>query len=243
MQKNESLIELKNVIKCFNGSIQKFTALNNVNMVIKKGEFVVLTGKSGSGKSTLLNMISGIDVPTSGHIIVNNVPLHNMSGNQLAIWRGTNIGIVFQFFQLLPTLTVLENVILPMEFAGIIPISQQRKRGIELLESVGLQNQLNKYPNLLSGGEKQRVAIARSLANNPKIIVADEPTGNLDSFNAEIIYDLFNFLNQQGKTIIYVTHDRNINLNYTRIVKLVDGQIDEIIINEESQFNNTGVSL
>jgi putative ABC transport system ATP-binding protein len=227
MIQTETFVQLKNVTKTFNGNSQSFAALKNINLSFNKNEFIVIIGKSGSGKSTLLNMISGIDNPSCGEIYIDKMPLHNMSGNQLASWRGRFAGIVFQFFQLMPTLTVLENIMLPMEFVNVIPKSQRQKRAFELLEITGMKDHANKFPNALSGGEKQRVAIARSLANNPEIIFADEPTGNLDSHNADIIHKLFNTLNQQGKTIVYVTHDRDIALNYSRLIRLNDGQIIE----------------
>jgi ABC-type lipoprotein export system ATPase subunit len=220
-----AFIEVKNLTKVFNGSNKCFTALNGVSFSIEEGELVIVTGKSGSGKSTLLNMLSGIDQPTGGEVLVDKVPIHKLSGNQLAAWRGTNMGIVFQFFQLMPTLTLLENVMLPMEFAGIIERNRQKQRALELLERMGIAVLADKFPGSVSGGEKQRVAIARSLANNPKFIIADEPTGNLDSINTGIIHGLFNSLAGEGKTIIYVTHENNTALRYSRRIEMVDGKI------------------
>jgi len=225
MKSQKVFIELKNVLKRYNGSDQTFTALNNINISIKNGEFIIICGKSGSGKSTLLNMISGIDNPTSGEIWVDGICLNNLNSNQLAKWRGRKIGIVFQFFQLMPTLNSLENILLPMEFVNVIPHHQQRSKAKELLEKVGISQLEKKFPHTLSGGEKQRVAIARALANNPELIIADEPTGNIDSENTAIIHSLFNQLAKEGKTIIYVTHEQQIKLDYSRLLKVQDGKI------------------
>jgi ABC-type lipoprotein export system ATPase subunit len=220
-----TFIEVKNLTKVFNGSDKRFTALNGVSFSVEKGELVIVSGKSGSGKSTLLNMLSGIDQPTQGEVIIDQVPIHSFRGNQLAAWRGSNVGIVFQFFQLMPTLTILENVMLPMEFANIVPQDQQKKRALELLERMDIASMANKFPSSISGGEKQRVAIARALANNPQFIIADEPTGNLDSINTASIHQLFNSLVDEGKTIVYVTHEKETALRYSRKIEMVDGQI------------------
>jgi ABC-type lipoprotein export system ATPase subunit len=220
-----AFIEVNNLTKVFNGSEKCFTALNGISFSIDKGELVVVSGKSGSGKSTLLNMLSGIDQPTSGEILIDRVPIHKFKGNQLAAWRGSNMGIVFQFFQLMPTLTVLENVMLPMEFTAIILRSKHKQRAFNLLERMDIVLLANKYPGLLSGGEKQRVAIARALANNPEFIIADEPTGNLDSLNTQVIHELFNSLSDEGKTIVYVTHENKTALRYSRKIEMTDGKI------------------
>lgn len=220
-----AFIEVKNLTKVFNESDKRFTALNNISLSIEKGELVIVSGKSGSGKSTLLNMLSGIDQPTQGQVIINQIPIHNFKGNQLAAWRGSNIGIVFQFFQLMPTLTVIENVMLPMEFAPVVAPNQQKKRALELLEKMNVASIMNKFPSAISGGEKQRVAIARALANNPDFIIADEPTGNLDSENTENIHRLFNCLTDEGKTIVYVTHEKETALRYSRRIEMFDGRI------------------
>jgi putative ABC transport system ATP-binding protein len=220
-----AFIEVKNLTKVFNGSDKRFTALNGVSFSVEKGELVIVSGKSGSGKSTLLNMLSGIDRPTQGQVLIDQVPVHRFKENQLAAWRGSNVGIVFQFFQLMPTLTILENVLLPMEFAGIIARNQQKQRAIELLERMDITPLANKFPGSISGGEKQRVAIARALANNPNFIIADEPTGNLDSMNTASIHQLFNSLVDEGKTIVYVTHEKETALRFSRRIELVDGQI------------------
>ena len=218
-------IEVRNLTKVFNGSDKCFTALNGVSLTIEKGELVIISGKSGSGKSTLLNMVSGIDSPTTGEVFVGKDPIHSFTSNQLASWRGRNLGIVFQFFQLMPTLTVLENIMLPMEFASIIDRKDQKRRAMSLLEKVDIVDLAYKFPSSISGGEKQRVAIARSLANNPRFIVADEPTGNLDSTNTSIIHQLFNSLADEGKTIVYVTHEKDTALRYSRRIEMIDGNI------------------
>jgi putative ABC transport system ATP-binding protein len=237
MKTDRRAIELKDVIKRFNGagkpapgssSPESLAALNGVTLSIDTGEFVIITGKSGSGKSTLLNMMTGIDSVTQGEVVVNGTPIHRLSGNQLAAWRGVNTGIVFQFFQLMPTLTVRENVMLPMEFASVIPAEDQRRRASMLLEKVDIAPLADKFPNSISGGEKQRVAIARALANDPALLFADEPTGNLDTVSAALIHDLFNNLSREGKTIVYVTHERDLPVAYSRIVRLHDGRIAEI---------------
>jgi putative ABC transport system ATP-binding protein len=220
-----AFIEVKNLTKIFNESNKSFTALNEVSFVVEKGELVVISGKSGSGKSTLLNILSGIDLPTKGEVLIDKVPIHKFRGNQLAAWRGSNLGIVFQFFQLMPTLTVLENVMLPMEFTAIIPADKQKKRAHELLERMDIESLTDKFPSAISGGEKQRVAIARALANNPRFIIADEPTGNLDSINTYSIQQLFNTLSDEGKTIIYVTHEKETAVRYNRRIELADGKI------------------
>lgn len=224
-----AFIEVKNLTKVFNGADKKYTALDGVSFEITKGELVIVSGKSGSGKSTLLNMLSGIDTPTSGEVVIGNMPIHQFRGNQLAAWRGTNIGIVFQFFQLMPTLTVLENVMLPMEFASVIPTAIHKQRAMELLVRMDVSSLANKFPSAISGGEKQRVAIARSLANNPEFIIADEPTGNLDSTNTQSIHQLFNQLSAEGKTIVYVTHEKETALKFNRRFEMEDGKIVKII--------------
>lgn len=220
-----SFIEVKNLSKVFNGGEKRFTALNNVSFTAGKGELVLITGKSGSGKSTLLNMLSGIDYPTEGEVVIDQVPVHKYKGNQLAAWRGRNLGIVFQFFQLMPALTVVENVMLPMEFANVISHSLQKQRAMDLLDKLGVSSLANKFPAAISGGEKQRVAIARALANNPGFIVADEPTGNLDSANTGMIHGLFNSLTAEGKTVVYVTHEKETTLNFSKKIELADGKI------------------
>lgn len=219
------MITLERVSKIFQNKEKAFTALKNISLSINKGEYIAVTGKSGSGKSTLLNMITGIDHPTNGRVIINDTEIGNMNESQLAIWRGENIGIVFQFFQLIPTLTILENLLLAMEFVNVIPKGERVQRAKSLLSDVGISEQADKMPASLSGGEQQRAAIARALANNPTIIVADEPTGNLDSKSAEAVNSIFYSLTKSGKTVIVVTHEKDVAMKYDRIFTLSDGEI------------------
>ncbi len=230
---SEQFIKLNNLVKTYTSSDQSFNALSNINLTIKNGEFIIICGKSGSGKSTLLNMISGIDNPTSGEIWVDGAPLHTLTSDQLAQWRGKRVGIVFQFFQLMPTLNALENILLPMEFVNVIPRNHQLEKANNLLERVGVSRLARKFPHTLSGGEKQRVAIARALANDPDLIVADEPTGNIDTENTAIVHSLFNELVDDGKTIVYVTHEQQLKLNYTRLLNVQDGQITQVQTNNK----------
>ncbi len=217
------LIELQRVTKQYSTPAGTFTAINEIDLQVEAGEFVAITGKSGSGKSTLLNMITAIDTPTSGAITVDGVAVDKLSQNQSAIWRGTNIGLVFQFFQLLPTLSVAENVMLPMDFCNTYPTRERRERALMLLERVGVLDQADKVPTLLSGGQQQRVAIARALANDPPVVVADEPTGNLDSQMADATLSLFQELAAGGQTILMVTHERTVTEWVSRTVHLADG--------------------
>jgi putative ABC transport system ATP-binding protein len=203
-----------------------FVALNGVDLRVKAGEFVTVVGKSGSGKSTLLNIIAGIDRPSSGEVVVAGTPVHRMSESRIAAWRGKSVGVVFQFFQLLPTLTVVENVMLPMDFCHTYPVPERRSRAMALLESVGIAAHAAKMPSALSGGEQQRVAFCRALANDPPILLADEPTGNLDSQSAAHMLDLFTDLVKRGKTVVMVTHERMSFPEHTRRIILRDGQID-----------------
>lgn len=204
---------------------QTFHALRGVSLGIAKGEFIAVLGKSGSGKSTLLNLIAGLDRATSGEVHAAGEDLCRLSENGLARWRGENLGVVFQFFQLLPTLTVAENILLAMDFVGKIPNAQRRRRANDLLELVGLADQSAKLPASLSGGQQQRAAIARALANDPPIVLADEPTGNLDSETAADVAELFHALIDQGKTLLIVTHDENLARRAHRMIKLKDGAI------------------
>jgi putative ABC transport system ATP-binding protein len=222
---SSEVIRLHQVSKSYETSAGQFNALKDIDLSIHAGEFAAIVGKSGSGKSTLLNIITGIDRASSGEVMVANTPLHTLSENQLAIWRGRSMGVVFQFFQLLPTLTVIENVMLPMDFGGFLGGRERKARAMELLGLVGLESQATKLPNALSGGQQQRVAIARALANDPAVIVADEPTGNLDSHTTESIFDLFRLLIQQGKTILMVTHERDVSEWTSRTITLADGVI------------------
>lgn len=226
-------IELKGVKKDYKTGNKTFSALKDVDLAVRKGSYTVIKGASGSGKSTLLNLISGIDTATSGEIVINNNPIQKLSSEQLSKWRGSEIGIVFQFFQLMPTLTVLENVVLPMEFVKKFSRSQHRERAMMLLGNLNIDKLADKYPHTLSGGEKQRVAVARALANDPGLLIADEPTGNLDSANTRIIHEIFAQLNQEGKTIVYVTHEQGFPKGYTQVVNISDGLISGITMKEE----------
>lgn len=219
------LIHLQNVVKVYDKGEVPFTALRGVDLEVNAGEFVGLIGKSGSGKTTLINMITGIDHPTSGEIFVDGAPVHTFNENQLAQWRGKTIGVVFQFFQLLPTLTVVENVMLPMDFCNVYKKEERRERALHFLDQVEMAGQADKMPAALSGGQQQRVAIARSLANDPPLIVADEPTGNLDSKTADSVFQLFERQVAAGKTIVMVTHDNDLASRVTRTLHVVDGLI------------------
>jgi putative ABC transport system ATP-binding protein len=219
------LIELRQVTKAYAVASGKFLALKGVDLQVDAGEFVAIVGKSGSGKSTLINVITGIDNPSSGEVLVASTIVSALNQEQLAIWRGKNVGVVFQFFQLLPTLTVAENVILPMDFCKTYPVRVRRARAIALLEKVGIAEQADKLPTQLSGGQQQRAAIARALANDPPILVADEPTGNLDSQTSEDVMSLFGALASEGKTVVMVTHERDFSRFFTRVITLVDGSV------------------
>jgi putative ABC transport system ATP-binding protein len=222
---NGPAVHLRHVVKTYESPSRPFTALHDINLSVQTGEFVAVVGKSGSGKTTLLNVLAGIDRPTGGEIAVAGTPVHSMSESQLAEWRGRTIGLVFQFFQLLPTLTVAENVMLAMDFANIIPAPERRSRAMELLARVGIGTQADKLPSSLSGGEQQRAAIARALANDPPILLADEPTGNLDEQTRTSVLELFDTLHAEGRTVIVVTHERDISRYAGRLVTLVDGRI------------------
>lgn len=225
---NENMIELKKINKTYNSLGGKVHALKNVDLFIGQGEYVFITGKSGSGKSTLLNIISGIDNPDNGEIRVGHTNLNSLSENKLAKWRGQNIGVVFQFYQLLPTLSAFENVLFAMDLVNTVPKNERKKRALELLTEMGLKYKANKFPNELSGGEKQRVAIGRALANDPAILIADEPTGNLDTKNGEMVYEVFKRLNEGGKTIIIVTHEDISEKQFTQAIHIQDGCVQEI---------------
>ncbi len=225
LSRESSLINLRGVTKAYEVAAGKFLALKGIDMQVNAGEFVAVVGKSGSGKSTLINMITGIDYPSSGEVLVASTAVHTLNQEQLAVWRGKNIGIVFQFFQLLPTLTVAENVVLPMDFCNMYPGRERRERAITLLEKVGIAEQADKLPADLSGGQQQRAAIARALANDPLIVVADEPTGNLDSQTSEAVMQLFADLAAEGKTVVMVTHERDLSRYFTRSIILSDGVV------------------
>lgn len=220
-----TLIRLEGVAKDYQITSRTFAALKAIDLTITRGEFVAIVGKSGSGKSTLLNMISGIDRPTAGVVTVADTTLTALTENQMAAWRGRSVGIVFQFFQLLPTLTVLENVMLPMELCRVFPKQERREQALRLLKQVDVVDQAAKLPSTLSGGQQQRTAIARALANHPPIILADEPTGNLDSVTATSILRLFTNLVNQGRTVVVVTHDPDIASHVSRVIHISDGAI------------------
>lgn len=219
------LIRLKKISKIFHTAAGDYTALKSIDAVIRSGDFVSVVGKSGSGKSTLMNMITGIDHPTSGDVLVAGTNIRKMTESQRALWRGRNLGIVFQFFQLLPMLSLLENVILPMDYCNVYPSDSREARARELLEMVGLAQQADKLPAAVSSGQQQSAAIARSLATDPPIIVADEPTGNLDTRSAGVILDLFGQLVAKGKTILIVTHDSSLTSRTNRTLIISDGEL------------------
>jgi putative ABC transport system ATP-binding protein len=220
------LIALAGVSKQYAGAAGPVMALHEVSLEIAAGEFVAVIGKSGSGKTTLINLLTGIDAPTSGSIRIGETDVPRLNQDQLARWRGTSVGIVFQFFQLLPALTVAENIMLPMDFCGTHPLRGRRNRAVELLDDMGIGDQADKLPCALSGGQQQRAAIARALANDPPLIVADEPTGNLDSRTAEVIMSYFACLVRAGKTVVMVTHETDLKRHSARSVALKDGALE-----------------
>ena len=224
-EKSKPLIELSQVTKSYPLASGTFNALKNITLKIDSRQLVSITGKSGSGKSTLLNVITGIDRPTEGSVIINGIRVDKLSESQLASWRGKNVGVVFQFFQLLPTLTILENVMLPMDFCNTFPKKDRKERALALLQMVDIKEQAGKFPSTLSGGQQQRVAIARALANDPPLIVADEPTGNLDSQTATAIFELFAMLASSGKTVVVVTHEREFSSYFENTINIADGVI------------------
>ena len=219
------IIDVKDLVKSFPIGGGSVTILKGISFTVKAGEFVSIVGPSGNGKSTLLNMITGIDRPTSGEIIVTGKQVDKMNEDALAAWRGENVGIIFQFFQMLPALSLLQNVILPMDLAGKYSSRERRERASHLLEIVGLGDQMHKLPSMVSGGEQQRAAIARALANDPGLLVADEPTGNLDSRTSHDVFDLFSEVVSQGKTLLMVTHDKELAARVPRVVEILDGKI------------------
>ncbi len=217
------LIDLRRVVKVYDGQGSRVTALNGIDLQVFPGEFLVLTGKSGSGKTTLVNMITALDRLTSGEVWVAGAPIHRYGPEKAAHWRGETLGVVFQTFELLPTLTVLQNVMLPMDFAHHRSIREQYRRAMDLLEQVGIAEHARKLPAGLSGGQQQRLSIARAMANDPPLLIADEPTGSLDSATAAAVIDIFESLRSQGRTIFMVTHDLDIAKRGSRTVTLSDG--------------------
>lgn len=226
----QPLVHIRDLNRVYATEAGEFAALSNVTLELHQGEFVAIVGKSGSGKSTLLNMLSGIDRPTSGSVQVAGQDLSSMSESELARWRGLNVGFVFQFHQLMPTLTISENVIMPMDFAGKIPKNIRANRSLELLDRVGIADQAGKFPAELSGGQQQRAAIARSLANQPPMVAADEPTGNLDSDSADSVLALFGELTGEGTTVIMVTHERDIAATVDRVIAVTDGRVEGTVL-------------
>lgn len=228
---NGHIVQVKDVVKRFPMGEDQITILKGITFDVNRGEFVTIVGPSGNGKSTLLNMITGIDHPSEGEVIVTGRQVHRMSEDELANWRGEQVGIIFQFFQMLPALSLLQNVILPMDFARKYSSKEREERAMALLESVGLADQAHKLPGQVSGGQQQRAAIARALANDPALIVADEPTGNLDSRTSEDVFRLFNELVARGKTLLMVTHDKELARQVPRVIEIIDGNItrDEFV--------------
>jgi putative ABC transport system ATP-binding protein len=222
---DNAIIDVRHVIKRFPVGDDEITVLRDISFSVQPGEFVSIVGPSGNGKSTLLNMITGIDHPSEGEVIVTGEPVHTMSENQLASWRGVHMGIIFQFFQLLPALNLLQNVVLPMDFVKTLTPKQRRERALHLLDIVGLADQAKKLPAQVSGGQQQRAAIARALANDPPLLVADEPTGNLDTKTSEDVFQLFSDQIDQGKTMLMVTHSRSLAARLPRTIEIRDGLI------------------
>ena len=236
---NQAFIEVRRLVKVYKTPAGDFPALKSIDLQVNQGEFVAVIGKSGSGKSTFINMLTGIDRPTSGEIFIGDAAIHTFNEDQMAEWRGQNLGIVFQFFQLIPTLTLVENVMLPMDINALYTPAERRERGMYLLEMVEMAEQARKLPAAVSGGQQQRVAIARALANNPQLIVADEPTGNLDSRTAEKIFQLFEHLVADGKTIIMVTHDDALAKRVQRTVMIFDGEVvNEYLVQALATLNH-----
>lgn len=219
-------IQLNGVHKSFTTDTGVLPVLKNIQIEIAEGDLVGIFGKSGSGKSTLMNMLTGIDRPTEGEIWIKEQPIHTFSESELALYRGNTIGIVFQFFQLLPMLTVLENIIMPMDFCKKFPNAERKERAMDLLKKLEIEDQANKYPTAISGGQQQRTAIARALANDPDIIIADEPTGNLDSVTSSVIFDVFKRQTKEGKTVIIVTHDNSLKDEFSTCFHMCDGRIE-----------------
>jgi putative ABC transport system ATP-binding protein len=225
VQEGKPIVRIQNVVKAYETAAGRFLALKGVDLEVSQGEFVGIVGKSGSGKTTLINMITGVDHATSGEVWINGTAVHTLDENRLADWRGLSLGIIYQSFYLMPTLSLLDNVLLPMDFCGLYKGRESIARARELLEMVGLSEHALKLPSAISGGQQQRVAIARALANDPPLIVADEPTGRLDSANADNIFNIFTMLVDQGKTIFMATHDSGLVERMSRVLEIADGEI------------------
>jgi putative ABC transport system ATP-binding protein len=223
-----TIIVLRQVVKRYEGLAGPVPALKGIDLQVRSGQYLIVTGRSGSGKTTLVNMIAGLDRCTSGEIWVAGTPVHRLGANKAARWRGRTVGVVFQFFELLPTLPVLQNVMLPMDFAGRYSVRERRARAMQLLEQMEIAEHAGKLPSAVSGGQQQRVAIARAMANDPPILVADEPTGSLDSVTAQSVVSVFEALVEQGKTVVLVTHDRDIAKRGGRSITLADGEIVDV---------------
>jgi ABC-type lipoprotein export system ATPase subunit len=241
----QPLIEMRDVVKVYATAAGEFNALKGINIQVGAGEFVGIIGKSGAGKSTLLNMITGVDRLSAGEVIIkangSPVSIHKMSEDDIALWRGHNLGVVFQSFQLLPMLTLVENITLPMDLCGRFNPKQSRERALELLRLVEIEDHADKLPSQISGGQQQRVAIARALANDPSILVADEPTGSLDSVTSDHILEVFEHLvTDQGKTIIMVTHDQSLAPRFTRTFGIVDGELESVKYSDNKFLEEVG---
>lgn len=226
-QPERALIRLNNVVKHYPGPTGDFTALNGIDADFYRGEYAGVVGKSGAGKSTLVNMITGVDELTAGEVWFGDTAVHTLREDAKSQWRGRNIGVVYQSFQLMPGLSLLDNILLPMEFCGLYVPGKSEERALDLLRQVELEDHAYKKPSAISGGQQQRAAIARALANDPPVIVADEPTGNLDSATAETIFNLFDRLVEQGKTMIIVSHDRGLAERVHRLLTLTDGVLEQ----------------
>jgi len=222
----EPLIQITNLVKTYETPAGPLGVLRGIDLDVGRGDFIALVGPSGGGKSTFLNMITGVDRPTSGMVVVDGVDVSTTSERKLTRWRARNIGIVFQFFQLLPTLTVVENVMMPMDFAGVHAPRERREKAMSLLERFDVADQAEKTPDLLSGGQQQRVSIARALANDPVLLIGDEPTGNLDRISAAVVFENFYELQDRGHTVIIVTHDREAVQHVPTVLTLSDGLVE-----------------
>lgn len=222
---SDPIVDVREVVKKFSVGDTEVTILKGISFQVYPGEFVMIVGPSGNGKSTLLNMCTGIDYPNSGQVLVTGQNIHQMNANDQSLWRGQNVGIVFQFFQMMPSLSLFSNVMLPMELAGTYSRRDRQERAESLLEMVGLADQRHKLPSMVSGGQQQRAAVARAMANDPPLVVADEPTGNLDPKSARLVFDIFKKLVEEGKTILMVTHDKELAAQVSRQIEIVSGRI------------------